>query len=174
MVDLGDGKPEGCEPALLMQHRDEVALHVTQFALGHADLVGALARHDDTRGIFRVFVEADEVGGHAPHRPHEEIMQRQVNQQRDDAGDQERDDQHVTREAVHRLAQRRLVDHNLDELGRARALPTTRMAWLSLLEHVSKASWIAAHTVMLRVSTSWSIFGGRSSRSPAGGAAGPS
>ncbi|MCA6126394.1 HAMP domain-containing histidine kinase, partial [Bradyrhizobium sp. WSM 1704] len=30
------------EPALLMQHRDQIALHVRQLALGHADLVAAL------------------------------------------------------------------------------------------------------------------------------------
>ena len=71
VVDLGDGKPECCEPALLMQHRDEVALHVTQFARRNADLVAALARHDDARWIFRVFVEADQIGSETPHRPDE-------------------------------------------------------------------------------------------------------
>ena len=81
MVDLGDREPEGCEPALLMQHRHQVALHVGQFALGDADLVAALAGRDDARRAFRVFVEVDEVCRQPPHRPHEQIMQREVDQQ---------------------------------------------------------------------------------------------
>ena len=81
MIDLGDRKTERREPALLMQHRDEIALHVGQFAFRHADLVAALARHDDARRAFGVFVEADQIGGQPPHRPHEQIMQRQIDQQ---------------------------------------------------------------------------------------------
>ena len=60
VVDLRHREAERGEPALLMQHRHQVALHVGQFALGDADLVAALARHDDPRRAFRIFVEADQ------------------------------------------------------------------------------------------------------------------
>ena len=109
-----------------MQHGNKVALHVGQFALGHADLVAALARHDDARRAFRVFVEGDEIGGEPPHRPHKQVMQRQVDQQRGQARDQQRHHEHVAREAVHRLPQRLLVDHDLDELRAARRLARPR------------------------------------------------
>jgi hypothetical protein len=62
VVDLRHREAERGEPALLREHRDEVALHVGQFALGNADLVAALAWHDDARSTFRVFVEADQIG----------------------------------------------------------------------------------------------------------------
>ncbi len=42
VVDLRHRKPKCSEPALLMQHRHQIALHVGQFALGNADLVAAL------------------------------------------------------------------------------------------------------------------------------------
>ena len=42
VVDLRHRKAKGGEPALLMQHRHQIALHVGQFALGDADLVAAL------------------------------------------------------------------------------------------------------------------------------------
>ena len=40
--------------------------------------------------------------------------------------------------------------------------PTTRMAWLPRSSIISKDSTIAAHTVIVRVSMSWSIAAGRS------------
>ena len=40
--------------------------------------------------------------------------------------------------------------------------PTTRIAWLPVSSMISKESTIADHTVMVRMSTSWSIAGGRS------------
>ncbi len=82
VVDLRHRKAKRGEPALLMQHRHQVALHVGQFALGDADLVAALAGHDDPRRAFRILVEADQVRGQAPHRPHEQIMQREIDQPR--------------------------------------------------------------------------------------------
>ena len=121
MVDLGDREAKGGEPALLMQHRHQVALHVAQFALGHADLVAALAGHDDPRRTFRILVKGDQARGQPPHRPHEQIMQRQIDQRRGQHRDHQRDQQQVAGKPVHRLAQRRLVDHDLDELRAARA-----------------------------------------------------
>ena len=118
VVDLGDREAERGEPALLMQHRHQVALHVGQFALGDADLVAALARHDDPRRAFGVFVEADQARGQPPHRPHEQIMQREIDQPRGQHRDHQRDHQQVAGEPVHRLPQRQLVDHDLDELRR--------------------------------------------------------
>ncbi len=52
VVDLGHRKAKGGKPTLLMQHRNQVALHVGQFALRDADLVAALAGHDDERAEF--------------------------------------------------------------------------------------------------------------------------
>jgi hypothetical protein len=108
------------EPALLMQHRHQIALHVGQFALGDPDLVAALARHDDPRRTFRILVEADQARGEPPHRPHEEIMQSKVDQPRGQHRDEERDHHDVAGEPVHRLAQRQLVGDHLDELRAAR------------------------------------------------------
>ncbi len=72
VVDLRDRKAKRGEPALLMQHRHQIALHVGQFALGDADLVAALARHDDPRRAFGILVKADQARGQPPHRPHEQ------------------------------------------------------------------------------------------------------
>ena len=65
-------------------------------------------------GIFRVGAKRRHVGGDPPHRPHEQIMQRQIDQRRCDAGDQERDQKQVDRIAQHGVAQRRLVDNDFD------------------------------------------------------------
>ncbi|MGY3583835.1 hypothetical protein ACVIF9_002512 [Bradyrhizobium sp. USDA 4350] len=135
VIDLGDGEPERGKPALLMQHRDEVALHVRQLALGNADLVAALAGHDDSRRTLRILVEADQARGQPPHRADEQIMQRQIDQAGGQAGDQERDHQNVAREAVHRLPQRFLVDHDLDELRLARRGPDHADGLVTVLEH---------------------------------------
>ncbi len=40
--------------------------------------------------------------------------------------------------------------------------PTTRIAWLPVSSIISKVSTIADHTVMVRMSMSWSIAGGKS------------
>ncbi len=119
MVDLGYRKTKGGEPALLMQHRHQVALHVGQFAFGDADLVAALAGHDDPRRTFGILVETDQARGQPPHRPHKQIMQRQIDQPGGQNPDPERDQQQVTGKPVHRLAQRQFVDHDLDELPTA-------------------------------------------------------
>ena len=163
VVDLGDREAERGEPALLMQHRHQVALHVGQFALGDADLVAALARHDDPRRAFRVFVEADQARGQPPHRPHEQIMQRQIDQRRGQHRDRQRDQQQIAREAVHRLAQRQLVDHDLDELraagrrARPRGSPGCRSPAWSRTNRRSPTTPSSS-----RMSMSWSIAAGRS------------
>ena len=64
--------------------------------------------------VFRIGAERDHIGGDAAHRPHEQIMQRQINQRRGDAGDDQRQEQNVGRIAQHRLAQRLLVHHQID------------------------------------------------------------
>ena len=135
MVDLGDGQAQRGEPALLMQHRDQVALHVGQFALGDADLVAALARHDDARRTFGVFVEAGEIGRQPPHRPHEQIMQRKIDQARGQHRDAERDPEQVAGKAIHRLPQRLFVDHDLDELRAARRRPDHADGLVAALQH---------------------------------------
>ena len=135
VVDLRDRKAERGEPALLMQHRHQVALHVGQFALGDADLVAALAGHDDPRRAFGIFVETDQARGQPPHRPHEQEMQRQIDQPRGQRRDPERDQQQVAGEPVHRLAQRQLVDHDLDELRAARRRADHADRLVAALQH---------------------------------------
>ena len=69
---------------------------------------------DDVGGVFRIGAERHHVGGDPAHRAHEGVMQRQINQRRGNAGDQQRDQQQVDRIAQQRLAQRRLVHDDLD------------------------------------------------------------
>ncbi len=114
MVDLRYRKAKGREPALLMQHRHQVALHIGQFALGDADLVAALSGHDDPRRTLRILVK-----GQPSHRPHEQIMQGEINQSRGEGREPQRNQEQVAREPVHRLTQRQFVDHDFDELPAA-------------------------------------------------------
>ena len=102
-----------------MQHRHQIALHVGQFTLGDADLVAALARHDNPCRALGVFVETDQARGQTPHRPHEEIMQRQIDQPRGEYRNPQRDQEQIAGKPVHRLTQRQLIDHDLDELPAA-------------------------------------------------------
>ena len=68
-------------------------------------------------GFSGLVAERRHVGGDAAQRPHEQLMQRDIDQRRGDAGDQQRQQQDVPGEAQHRLAQRLLVEHDLDELA---------------------------------------------------------
>jgi len=114
VIDLGNGEAEAGEPALLMQHGGELALHGGELALGDADLVRTRRRHDGAFVVLRIGAECDHVGGDAPHRPHEHIVQRQIDERRGNGGDDKRQEQDVGRIAQHRLAQRLLVHHELD------------------------------------------------------------
>ena len=109
--------------ALLLQHRGEVALHRAELALRDADLVAALGRHDDARGIFRRLAERHHVGGQPVHRAHEQIEQREIDQRRGDRRDHQREQQDVAREADHRLAQRAFLDQDFDEVRARRPKP---------------------------------------------------
>ncbi len=62
-------------------------------------------------------------------------MQCQIDQAGGQAGNQKRDDQHVAGEAVHRLPQRLLVDHDLDELRLARRGPDHADGLVTMLQH---------------------------------------
>ena len=117
VVDLGHREPERGEMVLLLQQRGEIELHGGELALGGADLVGAVRRRDDAGGILRLGAERHHVGGHAPHRPHQQEVQREVDQRGGDRGDDQRQDQDADGKIHHRLAQRRLVQHDLDELA---------------------------------------------------------
>ena len=162
VVDLRHRKAERGEMALLLQHRGEVALHGGELALGRADLVAAVRRRNDARGILRVGAERHHVGGHAPHRPHEQQMQREIDERRGDRRNDQREHEDADREIHHRLAQRRLVEHDLDELAAMGAGPTTRITSLSAQNSVSKASMMARCQDMSRTSMSWSMAGGMS------------
>ena len=104
VVDLRHRQPERGEMVLLLQHRGDVELHGGQLALGGADLVEAVRRRDNARGIFRVGAERHHVGGHAPHRPHQQHVQREVDERGGDRGDEQRQQQDPDREFHHRLA----------------------------------------------------------------------
>ena len=78
---------------------------------------------DDARRIFRVVAKRHHVLGDAPHRPHQQIMQREVHQHRGDAGDQQRQQHDVDGKFQHRLAQRHLVEHDLEKLAAHRRRP---------------------------------------------------
>ena len=116
VIDLGDREAERGEPALLMQHGGELALHGGELFFRPPDFVAASRFADDARRIFRVGAERDHVAGDARHRPHQQIMQREEHQRRADAGDHQRKDQDVGGDAPHRLGQRRRVQHDLEEL----------------------------------------------------------
>ena len=82
-----------------------------------------------------IFVEADQVRGQPPHRPHEQIMQREIDQRRGQHRDQQRDQQQVAGKAVHRLPQRQFVDHDLDELRAAGRRPDHADRLVAGLQH---------------------------------------
>ena len=58
---LRDGEAERRQPALLLQHRGQLALHVVQFALGHADFVAPPRRRDDARRVLGILAEGHHV-----------------------------------------------------------------------------------------------------------------
>ena len=112
---------------------------------------------DDARRILRIGAERHHVLGDAAHRPHQQIMQREVDQRRGDAGDHQRQQQDVDREGQHRLPQRRLVQHDFEELAvRHRRRPDHAASRRpgSRTACVSKASMMARHQVTLRMSMS--------------------
>ena len=80
VVDLGYREPKGRQPAFLLQRRSELGLHGGKLALGDAYFIDPPGRHDDAVGIFRVGAERGHISGHPPHRPHEQIMQREIDQ----------------------------------------------------------------------------------------------
>ncbi len=116
VVDLGDREPERREMVLLLQQRGEIELHGGERTLGGADLVVAVGRRDDAGGVLRILAEGHHVGGHAPHRTHQQEMQREVDERGGDRRDDQRQQENADREVEHRLAQRFLVEHDLDEL----------------------------------------------------------
>ena len=122
VVDLRHGEAERREAGLLLQQRPELALHVAELALGGADLVLPAGGDDDARGIFRVVAEARHVRRDPMQRPHEQVVQREIDQRRGDGGDDQRQQQDVRRELQHRRAQRLLVHDDLDELAAARRI----------------------------------------------------
>ena len=89
VIDLRNCETERGEPALLMQHGHEIALHVCELALSNTDLVGARARHDDARNALGIFVEADKAGCQATHRPDKQEMQGEIDQCRGENGEQQ-------------------------------------------------------------------------------------
>ena len=82
VVDLADREAEIGEAALLAQFVGEHPLHARQRLLGEADLVVALGRRDDPRGVLRVGREGGDVAGQPPHGPHDQPVQRQVDEAR--------------------------------------------------------------------------------------------
>ena len=109
--------------ALLLQQRRQIGLQAGQFALGGADFVMPAGGDDDAGGIFRLLAERRHVGGDAAQRAHEHVVEREIDQRRGDAGDQQRQQEDVDRKAQHGVAQRLLVEHDFDELAAHRRRP---------------------------------------------------
>ncbi len=120
VVDLGHREPKRREAGLLLQQCAEVALHVRELALGGADLVRPARRDDDARRILRLGAERHHVCGDPVQRPHEQIVQRQIDQRRGDGGNDQRQQKDVRRELQHRRTQRLLVHDDFNELAAAR------------------------------------------------------
>ena len=93
-------------------------LHVRQLALGGADLVLALRRHDDAAGVLRVLAEAQHVAGDAHHRLHQQAVEGEIDERRGDDRDDDRQAEDVEAVADHGGLQRRLRQHDLDEVAR--------------------------------------------------------
>ncbi len=106
--------------ALLLQRLGDLQLHGGELALGLADLVHAAVRLDLRHRMRGVRAEGDHPLGEAAHRPHEHPGEAEIDQRAGQRGDHQRDQQQVAGEAQHRLAQRRLVDDDLDEAVAAR------------------------------------------------------
>ena len=75
---------------MVASSRLELGLHRGKLAFGDADLVNARRRHDGAFVVLRIGAEGDHVGGDAPHRPHEHIVQGQINERRGNGGDNKR------------------------------------------------------------------------------------
>ena len=104
--------------------------------------------------------ERHHVGGNPAHRPHEQIMQRQIDQRRGEAGDQQRHQQEVARIAQHGVAQRRLVHDELDKLAaHRRRTDDPHRIFLLVLSIVLNASTIGAKVSTWRMSKT-SLIGG--------------
>ena len=117
VIDLRHRQTERRQPAFLMQHGGELALHGGELLFRRADFIAAAGFGNDARRIFRIGAERDHVRGDPPHRPHQQVMQREEHQHRGDAGDHQRQQQDVHGEGQHRLAQRRFVENDFDELA---------------------------------------------------------
>ena len=111
-------------------------------------------------GILRVGAERHHVGGHAPHRPHQQVVQREIDQRRGDRGNDQRQQQDADGESTIALrsgASSSTISTNSPPIG---AGPTTRITSLSAQNSVSNASMMARCHDMSRMSMSWLIAGG--------------
>ena len=80
-------------------------------------------------------MEADHARGEPPHRPHEQIVQHEIDQRGGQHRDQQRDQNEVAGEPVDRLSQRQFVDHDLDELRPARGRAHHADRLVAVIEH---------------------------------------
>ena len=99
------------------------------------NLVAAIRWHNDPGRAFRILVKADEAFGQPSHRPHEQEMQREIDQRRGQNRNRQRDQQQVAGKPIHRLTQRGLIDHHLDELPAAGRRPDDADRLIAGLEH---------------------------------------
>ena len=99
-----------------MEELVQLGLHACQLALGDTDLVGAAARFDDPRGVFRILAEMQHVARNAHHRANEDLDEREIDRGRRDDGNDDRQDEDVQAVPQHRLAQRLLGQGDLHEI----------------------------------------------------------
>ena len=120
VVDLGHRLAQRRQPGARPQRLAQVGLHAVQLGLGAADLVAAPGRLDVGGRIVRVGPEPLHRLGDPLHRPHQERVQREI----DEAASDDRDEQ-VDRRKPQQIAfeldlQRRVGHHDLDEVAVAK------------------------------------------------------
>ncbi len=118
VVDLRDGLAERGEPGLLSERLAEVALHGGQLPLGDPDFVVAAGRPDAAAPVFGRRAELHDLSGQPAHRADHHPLQRQIEQDRRDAGNHQRQLEDALRIFDQRLSHRLFGQDRADQDGR--------------------------------------------------------
>ena len=121
MVDLAHRRAERSQPGFLAQGLANLALHGRKFPLRRADLVAPLGRQHHAGRIFRLLTKSHHVFRDTHHRHHQRPVERKEHQRCGEDGNDDRQEQDIAGIDEHRLPQRRVVDHDLDELTAAKS-----------------------------------------------------
>ena len=122
VVDLADRGAERGETGLLRERGAQVLLHPAELVLHQADLVAAPRDRQVDAGILRPVAKRDHALRDPPQRPHDDELQRRIDQERREQRDDDREVQDppgiVDHGAPHRLLAQADVDQHLRALGR--------------------------------------------------------